>query len=286
MMARRTEPEPSSAPPARLLRPLAEVQRLIDERIEAGAQFALGRTFTLEDFNRIAGPFSTWDDYNRAMLKQILNTSAFYIDYNRASYGKMGATISERVQLFERTVKEKLRVLQSIRDRLPLYAAPTSDPPTPPAAPIYSRRVFLVHGHDGVKNEVARFLERFDFEPVILHEMPNRGRTVIEKFEDYADVGFAIALLTPDDIGAKAPETNGEPNLSRRARQNVIFELGYFVGRLSRGRVVALYKPPTEIPSDFAGVIYTEIDAAGAWKMVLVRELREAGYEVDVSRIL
>lgn len=85
-----------------------------------------------------------------------------------------------------------------------------------------SRRIFIVHGHDGEAREtVARFLERLGFEPIILHEQANQGRTVIEKVENSSDVGFAVVLLTPDDEGCN----KGEP-LEPRARQNVLCRVG------------------------------------------------------------
>lgn len=113
----------------------------------------------------------------------------------------------------------------------------------PGSAPT-GHRVFLVHGHDqAVLQEVARFLERLDQDVIILREQPNRGRTIIEKFEDYGDVGFAVILLTPDDRGG--PASDPPDAQCPRARQNVILELGYLpwptgsesrVCPLSRGR--------------------------------------------------
>src|ERR1035438_6975181 len=79
--------------------------------------------------------------------------------------------------------------------------------PSAVAVPPLTKKVFVVHGHDDeAKEKVARFLERLKLEPIILHEQPNEGRTVIEKFEVFADVGFAVVLLTPDDVGALASE--------------------------------------------------------------------------------
>ena len=147
-----------------------------------------------------------------------------------------------------------------------------------------SNRVFVVHGHDEAAREtVARFLERLELAPVILHEQPNEGRTIIEKIEDNADVAFAVVLLTPDDMGALAANTD---NLKPRARQNVILELGYFIGRLSRERVCALRKDGVETPSDYDGVVYTDLDDAGAWKIGLFKELQAAGFDVDANRAL
>lgn len=148
----------------------------------------------------------------------------------------------------------------------------------------FSKRVFVVHGHDGeAKEATARFLEKLKLDAVILNEQPNAGRTLIEKLEDYSDVGFAVVLLTPDDVGAAKDEID---KLNPRARQNVIAELGHFVGRLSRKRVCALYKEGVEIPSDYSGVAYIAMDRAGAWKTKLAQELVEAGLPIKLEEIL
>ena len=116
---------------------------------------------------------------------------------------------------------------------------------------------------------VARFLEHLDQKVIILREQPNKGRTIIEKFEEYADVGFAVILLTPDDRGGAADAPYENQRL--RSRQNVILELGYFLGRLGRSRVCALYAEGVEIPSDYSGVLYVMLDAGGAWRLRLKR---------------
>ncbi|MBW0004225.1 MAG: nucleotide-binding protein [Hyphomicrobiales bacterium] len=140
-----------------------------------------------------------------------------------------------------------------------------------------ARKVFIVHGHDeGSRESVARFLGQLKFEPIILHEQADQGRTIIEKIEAHSDVGFAVILLTPDDVGSVQ---GGE--LQARARQNVLLELGYFVGRLGRSRVCALKRGDIEVPSDFGGVIYQAFDSGGAWKQALSRELQAAGFDVD-----
>jgi predicted nucleotide-binding protein len=146
-------------------------------------------------------------------------------------------------------------------------------------------RIFIVHGHDEVVlQEVARFLERLDQEVVVLREQPNQGRTIIEKFEDYGDVGFAVVLLTADDRGGPAATAFDAQRF--RARQNVILELGYFLGRLGRTRVCALYREGVEIPSDYSGVLYTRLDTDGAWRLQLARELKAAGLSVDMNKAL
>ena len=141
-----------------------------------------------------------------------------------------------------------------------------------------TNEVFVIHGRDEeAKQTVARFLEKVRLKPVILHEQPNEGRTIIEKIEAHTQVGFAVVLLTPDDVGSlKNEERNSKP----RARQNVIFEFGYFIGKLDRKRVCALIKGDVEKPSDYDGVLYLSLDKDG-WKMKLFEELKAAGMPVD-----
>jgi Predicted nucleotide-binding protein containing TIR-like domain len=144
-----------------------------------------------------------------------------------------------------------------------------------------SNKVFIVHGHDdGALQGLARFLEKLGLEAIILKEQPNKGRTIIEKFEDSAgEVGFAVVLMTPDDVSA----ADGQ-NPSMRARQNVLFELGYFSAKLGRGRVCLLRKGEVEIPSDLFGVIYTDMDDAGGWRQKLILELKAAQLDFDANR--
>jgi predicted nucleotide-binding protein len=146
-----------------------------------------------------------------------------------------------------------------------------------------SRKVFVVHGHDeGALHGVARFLEQLRLEAIVLREQADQGRTIIEKFEALAgEVGFAVVLLTPDDLVAPAA-TSSQVS---RARQNVILELGYFVGRVGRGQACLLRKGDVEIPSDLYGVIYTDLDAADGWKLKLVREFKAAKLDFDASRV-
>lgn len=147
-----------------------------------------------------------------------------------------------------------------------------------------SNKIFIVHGHDEkIKVELARFLEKIGLEAIILHEQPNKGKTIIEKFEDYSEVNFAIILLTPDDVGAEINETE---NLQHRARQNVIFEFGFFIGKLKRQNVCALYKEGVELPSDYEGVIYIPLDDASGWKLQVARELRASGIKINLENII
>lgn len=163
-----------------------------------------------------------------------------------------------------------------LEDLQPSIATPT----TKTRLSTDSSRVFLVHGHDeAVRETVARFLEKLGLQVIILHEQANGGRTIIEKIEHHSEVGMAVVLLTPDDIGGKA---GGQ--MEPRVRQNVLLELGYFMGVLGRHKVCALRSGKVEIPTDFAGVVWT--DMAGEWKTALARELKAAGYDIDWNRVM
>lgn len=146
-----------------------------------------------------------------------------------------------------------------------------------------NNKIFIVHGHDeGAKQTVARFLEKIGFAAVILHEQADGGRTIIEKIEQYSDVVYAIVLYTPCDVGREKNEKRGTP----RARQNVVFEHGYLIGKLGRERVCALVKQGVETPGDITGVVYKPMDLAGAWQTELLREMKSLGIVVDVSKLL
>ena len=141
------------------------------------------------------------------------------------------------------------------------------------------KKVFIVHGHDnGLKQEVARLVEKQGLEAIILSEQANRGKTIIEKFEEHSDVGAAICLFTGDDHG-KAKDATSE-NL--RARQNVVFEAGYFMGKLGRENVVLIANPDIEIPSDLKGVVYTN---EKSWQIDVLKELKAIGYAIDLNKL-
>ena len=148
--------------------------------------------------------------------------------------------------------------------------------------PADKRKVFIVHGHDeGPREAVARFLEKIGLEPIILHEQASQGMTIPEKLIAHGNVGFAVVLLTPDDWGRAKSSSEDKP----RARQNVILELGYFVGLLGRGKVCAILKEGIEMPSDYVGTVYISWDSGSAWKFELAKELRAADYDIDFNKI-
>lgn len=149
-------------------------------------------------------------------------------------------------------------------------------------ADVKSNDIFIVHGHDDLsKFQLSRILERAGLRGRILHEEPNEGRTLIEKFESESiKVKYAFVLLTPDDLG-RSKEDMAE---NKRARQNVILELGYFIGKLGRKNVCVLKKGEIELPSDILGILpYSFTDEVEEHQTEILRELAKAGYSVRLA---
>lgn len=179
-------------------------------------------------------------------------------------------------------IREKIRVLDSIEDRLDVYQyTPMTPSPSQPAA---DAPIFLVHGHDLARRETVRhFLSTVtDRDIIVLANQPNRGQDLLGKLLSHAQqAAFAVVLLTPDDEGKPRESENNRA----RARQNVVFELGLFIGILGRDRVAALNHPSVEIPTDFSGVAYISIEGEG-WQIELARELKAAGIDVSLDKAL
>lgn len=180
---------------------------------------------------------------------------------------------------FRRQMEQAKGIIQSAVDALTESVSEANEEASQLVGTYDPKKVFIVHGHnETVKQSVARTLETIGLTPIILAEQPDKGRTVIEKFEKEGnDVGFAVVLLTADDKGRK----NRARTMQSRARQNVVFEMGYFMALLGRERVMLLLQDGVEEPSDLKGVVYTALDKDSAWKYRLVKELREQGYEVS-----
>lgn len=182
---------------------------------------------------------------------------------------------------FQRGKEELSNIIDLIIEKMELVCG--SNNTIDPKTNCDNKRVFIVHGHDNeTKESVARTLQTLGLDAIILNEKSNQGKTIIEKLEHYGDVGYAVVLLTPCDIGKAQEETEFMP----RARQNVIAELGYFIGRLGRNRVSIIHRADTEIPSDFKGLGYISYNNDGSWKFLLARELKTAGYNIDANKLI
>lgn len=285
-MATRSRKQQQTPPPEpRLTIPLARATRELQERIELGhvLQEQVGDVRSPDDLKDLRFEYSTWDEYNKSWLDRFVG-EAVATEY-RGSYGMVvlgqDKSLQQRVSELNDDFRTKLRRLVSIRDRLAIWSdeEPVGESDADTEGP-----VFIVHGsRTDIAERVARMVERSTGrDAVILHEQPNEGRTLIEKFEAHATAAsFAVVVLTGDDEGRK----RGGDDVRPRGRQNVVLELGFFIGRLTRKRVVVLTEPDVERPSDIDGLVYVELDEGGKWKQELARDLAAAGIRVDVKRI-
>ncbi|EJL6763078.1 nucleotide-binding protein [Vibrio cholerae] len=164
--------------------------------------------------------------------------------------------------------------LQEYEPKTSIEVAPDDKP---------KNKVFIVHGHNGeAKERTARFIEKLGFEAIILHEQASKGMTIIEKIEKYSnEVGFGIVLYTPDDMGnVKSEAESGE--LKYRARQNVVFEHGFLIGKLGRKNVAPLVEGAIELPNDISGVVYI---SDSDWQADIAKEMKSAGYDIDFNKL-
>lgn len=279
-----------------ITQPPIEVRKFTIQEIDAGIRKLRRR---IEEVNGLSGSEIGYRDAKvtmaesniREMIREVFgqNSPEFY-DHQHHTIWDGGYNMYddeyESQRKFLAGIPQTVGILEGLIARLEekradLTEFPHKNSPSSAIEHSLTRKVFVVHGHDEEsKQTVARFLEKLKLEAIVLSERPNEGRTIIEKFEKNSDVGFAIVLLTPDDMGYTK---DNHDQIRPRARQNVILELGYFVGRLSRSKVCALYKGTVEMPSDFHGVIYLPMDDAGGWKLKVASELKQAGIDVDLN---
>jgi predicted nucleotide-binding protein len=261
---------------------LALGQKLLDN-LPKPLENLFQNSTTGEDLDQYSNEFTTWDEYNQRLLRRRFTTGKVADDYQMVFLGLGGSTRQQVIQSLRRDITRQMRGLESIRQQLDLYESEAEETEAPsPAEGSRGTKIFVVHGHDGdVKFQVAEYLQAVTGQrPVILHEQADTGRTIIEKFEAHAEeAGFAVVLLTADDQG----NANGETPPKPRARQNVVLELGYFLGKLGRNRVVALYETGVELPSDLNGLLYKPL--TGNWHTELARELRTAGIDANLGNL-
>lgn len=149
------------------------------------------------------------------------------------------------------------------------------------------REVFVVYGHDkDAKTQLESMLRRWELEPLIFDQLPSKGKTIIEKLEEYmGKVDYGIVLATPDDVGFRKDH---EDERAFRARQNVVLELGILLSRLGREKVAILIKDQTtmEKPSDIDGLLYLGFkEDVSEVRTSLAREMAEQGYAIDIKRL-
>jgi predicted nucleotide-binding protein len=290
-MARRKAPPPEPKGKLELATARDEAENKITERIAKGREIRETPINNPQDLDSAKKIYGKWSDFNVELLKRIFTNDGLSEEYDRWT-GSMVMSLGEKylgekVSDFHEEIDEKIHRLESMAERLELIPESSSTPQKAsdlvPERKIDRSKIFIVHGHDdSAKLEVARFIEKIGFEPIILHEQVSGSKTIIEKIEAYSDVGFGVVIYSPCDVGSK----NIEPHvLSGRARQNVVFEHGFLIGKLGRSKVCPLVKGSVETPNDISGIVYTSMDSSN-WQIELAKELRAAGYPVDMNNVI
>ena len=270
-----------------------EFSQKLSDRIEKGEELFNRSISNNDEFTGLKTDFNIWNEYNFEYLKLIFDIleNDYMISYNQAGFSflgtQMGVVQSDALQTFKNLIQYKLNDLKSLLSKSDLFRSNIPNKPlhsqNKSSNSFLKKEVFIVHGHDELaKTKTARFIEKLGLKPIILHEQASPSKTIIEKIEEYSNVGFGIILYTPCDLGGKQ---DNNPILKSRARQNVVFEHGFLIGKIGRSNVCALVKGDIETPNDISGVVYVTMDEADAWRYTIAKELKQAGYHVDMNEI-
>lgn len=239
-----------------------EIDNLIKQRVTSDTpSFITWRTKTERTLNSIYGNGKELEDFLQTNFSVIIFTDDENDYVNACKYG----------------LEETKAVLQAYLDEL---EEEEHTQPNINRTKTFSHKekAFIVHGHNAeLKQEVARMLEKQNITAIILSEQVNGGTTIIEKIEKYSDIDVAICLFTADDIGRGEKEQEN----NKRARQNVVFETGYFMGKLGRQNIIILADSGIEIPSDLSGIVYTD---NAHWQIEVLKELRSMGFDIDMNK--
>jgi predicted nucleotide-binding protein len=292
-MARRQQVSKETPGVAELLISVDDAKVRLGERVEKGRALRNLNIQSTDDLEKAQKEYYSWSEYNTELLKRIFTTNQYATEYSfwaAAAFSLGEQSVAQKLRKYYEEVDSKVRRLQSIIERLELI--PSSANLAQPAQDvgcydkkIVTNRVFIVHGHDEVsKSELEIFLREVGLEPIVLHRQADQGRTIIEKFEQHSDVSYAFILLTPDEVAHLKSDENkpdSERKVENRARQNVIFEFGYFVGKLGRSKVCCLYTGDVTLPSDVSGVIYKRfINKISEVAYEIIKELKASGYHI------
>ena len=183
--------------------------------------------------------------------------------------------INEKIEAFQHSLEQVTKFSDQMQkmDKAPKF--PSVD----------SKKIFIVHGFEKTMLQPMTYtLATLGLELILSHERTSQ-ETIAQKLSANPDVGFAIVLLTEDDIGYR----KDQPDMAKlRAKQNVVYELGYLIGKLGRDRVFVLHHDEKnfELPTHCSELIYTPYDRLAHWQFDLVKRLKSCDYKVDANKLL
>lgn len=273
-----------------------EAKSRLQERIKKGLEIKKILPISSEAFETAQKEYSKWDDFNIELLKRLFTTDELAGEYS-SSLGRMvfsyfeEPSLEEKMDDLHKDIDNKIHRIDSIIERLelvPLRSASHTNTLKTGSSELKhaeTNKVFIVHGHEETaKTNLEVFLREIGLEPIVLHRQADGGLTLIEKLEKHSEVGYAFILLTPDEIAylrLEEQKSDSERKKELRARQNVIFEFGYFVGRLGRSRVCCLYTGDVSLPSDVNGMIYKKFSKSiEEVAYSIIKDLKASGYEI------
>lgn len=280
--------------PAELVISRDEARSKIEDRIEKGRALRNTQISSGSMLVQVQTEYSKWDKFNQELLRRIFTTGELSEEYSRwfiAFSVSRDPSLGEKIADLYKDIDSKINRLDSISERLELIPLSLTKEKLAAtgvlveSSPEKSRKVFVVHGRDEIsKTSLEVFLREIGLEPIVLHRQADEGLTIIEKFEKHSEVGYAFILLTPDEIAYLTQEDSSpdvERRKERRARPNVIFEFGYFVGKLGRSKVCCLYTGDVTLPSDVSGMIYKKFDSnIEDVGYAIIKDLKAQGYSI------
>ena len=295
-MATKRVTQQTTPMPLKLIQPRDEAKNRLGERIEKGLELKQRKVDTREAYDLLLKDYQKWDAFNKELLKQLFSTDELAKEYGYfgvMAFAMREPSLGEKIADAFKEIDSKIHRIDSIIERIeliPIDETKVSDSVTPndnsTEKQPRTKKVFVVHGRDEIaKTSLEVFLHEIGLEPVVLHRQADEGMTIIEKFEKHSDVGYVFILLTPDEVAYLASE-DGKPDSERnkefRARPNVIFEFGYFIGKFGRSRVCCLYTGNVSLPSDVNGMIYKKFDKSiEEVAYSVIKDLKASGYAIS-----
>ncbi|MGR1198113.1 nucleotide-binding protein [Aeromonas hydrophila] len=281
--------------PTELLISRDDAKSKLQERIQKGLAIKQININSLEALEEAKNECSKWNSFNTELLKRIFSTDELAEEYSHwigiGVIAMRTPSLGEKIADLYKDIDKKIHRIDSIIERLELIPLTKSASTTTTQesgtvlSPAKNKKVFVVHGHDEIaKTNLEVFLHEIGLIPIVLHRQADEGLTIIEKFEKHSDVSYAFILLTPDEISyliADEEKDDNQRGKEFRARPNVIFEFGYFVGRLGRSRVCCLYTGDVSLPSDVNGMIYKKFtNSIEEVAYSIIKDLKASGYAI------